>query len=149
MPDEDALFMIPATRERIQGIRRFIEVTGAANVGWTEAGHIEGNDPHNGSNAFTSYTFVCRYPVRMDRFYVPSWVEEERQMYASLDETRASVTLAREEELKIDRMVADAHRSPEENPVPLDIFELEWDTDALLESTRVLLDKIHDLKQRS
>lgn len=87
-----------------QSITRFIQVTGAANIGWTEAGLIAGNDYHNGGNACTAYSSVVRHPVRAGRFYVPTWVEEDRRQ----------------------KMVADAARA-HENPAPIDVFDLEWD----------------------
>lgn len=112
-----------------QNITRFIEVTGAANVGWTEAGLIEGNDFHNGGTSYALYARPVRHPVRMDRFYVPVWVEEARQMYAALDETIARVEAEYVEDRELDKMLDDARQVLLDNQVPLEVFELEWVVD--------------------
>jgi hypothetical protein len=124
--------MIEVTARAVQNITRFIQVTGAANVGWTEAGHIRGNDFHNGSSTHWSYGGEARFfPVRMDRFYKPMWVEQAEDMAAELDETRNRLMWEMEKGWKVDRMMAEAHRRSlsEDKAVPLEVFDLEWDSE--------------------
>ena len=132
--------MIAVTARAIQSITRFIEVTGAANIGWTEAGCIEGNDPHNGRDACGYLLAYRTHPIPTNRFYKPIWVEEAEEMYAALDETRARIELEEEPQRELERRIADAHNRSlaniaQEKLAPVDVFQLEWD-DSVLENKK-------------
>jgi hypothetical protein len=121
--------MIAASARYTQNITKFIHMTGAANIGWTEAGCIAGNDPYPGRDACRSDMERKRHRIRMDRFYKPIWVEDAEEMQAQLDLTRQRVMLERAEEFEIERMltagrIAEASHKTREL---LQVFDLEWD----------------------
>ncbi len=114
---------------KAQRIARFIEVTGAANIGWTEAGLIEGNDPYNGADTVYWPPGRSSRPARVDRFYKPVWIKEAEDMYAQLELTRANIAREQREQRKIDKLIADAHPRSDTSGLT-DLFSLEWDSTA-------------------
>jgi hypothetical protein len=120
--------MIAASARYTQNITKFIHMTGAANIGWTEAGCIAGNDPYPGRDACGYAMELKRHRIRMDRFYKPIWVEEAEEMQAQLDLTRQRVMLERAEEFEIERILtAGRLKEPEQKTPGLELFDLEWD----------------------
>lgn len=99
-------------------LRKVIEMRGAANLDWTDAGMIAGND------YFHPFCYDLKRKRRLmpSRHYKPIWVLEAEEMQSELDVTRNRRLRESAEWATMERAIY----SNAKTTIPLDIFGVEW-----------------------